>query len=334
MKILYIAGLNRMVLFNKLIPKALKSLGFDVHIFDWNSIYKFNKVVDLIPRKKVEEKINSELIKKAKAVKPDFAFVLKGEPIFKETLKQIKEETNALLLNWFGDDPWEFPIFSGPVSPYYDFFFTYDPYSVRLYRKAGHKNAYHLPYGYDEDISSNIVLSKNETKKYSSDVSFIGSYYPTRDRLLKQIKNKFDVKIWGRGWKGTACENVYQGSALYGLNMLKAMKATKILLNIHKGYGEGVEASGEGLNLRVMEGASVGAFQLSNFQADIPKRFTPGEEIELFRNWDEAVSKIEYYLSNRIEREEIGKNARARLLKEHTLKQRMKEMFEIIEKGR
>ncbi len=332
MRILYIAGLNRMVLFNRLIPKALESLGYEVFQFDWNSIYKFNKVLNLIPRKKVEEKINEELLKKAKSVKPDFAFVLKGEPIFKETLKQIKEETNAKLINWFGDDPWEFPVFSGPVSPYYDFFFTYDPYSVNLYRKAGHKHAYHLPYGYDEEIAADLNLTEREKKKYSCDVAFIGSHYPTRNTLLKEIKDKFNIKIWGRGWKGTDCEDVYEGKALYGLEMLKAMKATKILLNIHKGFGEGAEASGEGLNLRVMEGAAVGAFQLSNFQKDIPNRFVPGKEIELFENWDEAVEKIQYYLENSSERETIGKAARARLLKGHTLKQRMEEMFEIIKK--
>ena len=334
MRILYIAGLNRMVLFNKLIPKALREIGFEVVEFDWNSVLKFNKVLNILPRKKVEEKINSELLKKAKSVKPDFAFVLKGEPIFKETLAQIKEETGALLLNWFGDDPWEFPVFSGPVSKYYDFFFTYDPYSVSLYRDAGHKHAYHLPYGYDEEVTRELSLTKREEKKYSCDVAFIGSHYPKRNELLREIKNKFDLKIWGRGWKGTDCQDVYQGSALYGLNMLKAMKATKVLLNIHKGFGEGVEASGKGLNLRVMEGAAVGAFQLSNFQEDIPKRFVPGREIELFETWDEAVEKIGYFLEHTNEREAIGKAARKRLEKDHTLRQRMQEMFEIIEKER
>jgi spore maturation protein CgeB len=334
MKILYVSGLNRMVLFNKLIPKALQSLGYEVSLFDWNAVFKFNKVLNVLPRKKVIKEINERLLEKAKSEKPDFVFVLKGEPLYKETLKSIKEETGAVLFNWFGDDPWEFPVFSGPVSVYYDFFFTYDPYSVNLYRRAGHKGAFHLPYAYDAELGASITLTEKERKKYSCDVAFIGSLYPKREELLSEIIDDYDLKIWGRGWKNSKCEKAYQGKALYGVEMLKAMKASRILLNIHKGFGEGVERSGEGLNLRVMEGAAVAAFQLSNFQADIPNRFVPDKEIVLYENWEEAKEKIKHFLGKTGERKDIGTAAFERLKNEHTLKQRFQEMFEIIQKNR
>jgi len=330
MKILYVSGYNRMVLFNKLIPEALRKAGAEVFEFDWNSILKFNKYLNLIPRKKVEEKINKNLIEKTKSVNPDFVFILKGEPIFKETLKILRSETKAKLINWFGDDPWEFPKFSGPVSKFYDFFFTYDPYSVQLYRQNGMQNAFHLPYGYDAEIGLAAEPTDREFEKYNCDVAFIGTRYDERESFLNDLKKKFNLKIWGRGWEKSSCKDVYQGKALYGLQMLKAMKCAKVLLNIHKGYGHGVKASGKGLNLRVMEAAATGAFQLSNFQEDIPNRFLPGKEIELFNSNQEAIEKIEYYLSEKNKRESIGKAALRRLKKDHTLIQRMKEMIEII----
>jgi spore maturation protein CgeB len=330
MKVLYISGYSRMVLFNKLIPKALKETGCNVDEFDWNSIYKFNKIFRVFSDQKLREKRNSEIIEKTKSYQPDYIFVLKGEPVSVETLKVIKEISGATMFNWFGDDPWEFPVFSGKVANYYDYFFTYDPYSVKLYNQIGQNNAYHLPYGYDPEVTENLSANDSDNEKYSCEVAFIGSHYPKREELLKKLKNKFDLKIWGRGWKNTSCADVYQGNALYGFEMLKAMKCAKILLNIHKGFEEGVEESGEGINLRVMEGAACSAFQITNLQKDLPNRFKLGEEIVAFNEWKEAVDLISVYLENEEERISIGQNAFKRLKKDHTLKLRMQYVFEVM----
>ncbi len=332
MKILYVSGYTRMILFNKLIPKALREAGVEVSEFDWNSVLKFNKYLNLLPAKLVKEQINKRLLKKAKSVKPDFVFVLKGEPIFPETLKELKETTGAKLFNWFGDDPWEFPIFSGPISKYYDFFFTYDPYSVQLYKNNGMPNAYHLPYGYDPEVGESAMPDEKARQKYDCDVAFIGSYNKEREEFLSRLLNKWNLKIWGRGWKNSSCRDAYQGKALYGIEMLKAMKCAKVLLNIHNGFSKGVEFSGKGLNLRVMEGAATGAFQISNAQEDIPNRFLPGKEIELYSTKEEAAEKIDYYLKETPKRKAVGQAAFERLKKEHTLKQRMEEIIQIITK--
>ncbi len=330
MKIFYVSGYTRMVLFNKLIPKALRQNGYEVYEFDWNSFYKLNKVFNIFPREKVINKINDELLIKAKSYKPDFVFVLKGEPVKISTLIKLKRDTNAILFNWFGDDPWEFDSFSSKIAPYYNYFFTYDPYTVKKYHLIGQKNTFHLPYGYDMEVVKNLNISSRERKEYDCDIAFIGSYYPKREELLKELKSKYYLKIWGRGWENSECKDVYQGKALYGENMLKAFKSVKISLNIHRGFQEGVSESGEGLNLRVMESAACGAFQISNFQADIPNRFIPGKEIVLYKNWDEALKKIDYYLAHPEKRKSITEKGFERFKKEHTLNKRIKELFSFI----
>ncbi len=330
MIILYVSGYSRMVLFNKLIPKALQANGYDVIEYDWNSVLAFNKYLPLLSNASLKKKRNENLLEKVKEHSPDIIFILKGEPYTTETLAEIKKISGAKLINWFGDDPWEFPLFSGLVCNYYDYFFTYDPYSVKLYHHAGYKSAYHLPYGYDPEIAIHLPLSQREIKKYSCDISFIGSHYPEREVLLNQLKKKYDVKIWGRGWKKSSCEDIYQGNALYGYDMLKAMKCSSIILNLHKGYNQGVEASGEGLNLRVMEASACGSFQISNAQNDIPNRFEVDKEIVLFQNDDELKFKIEFYLQNKDKRMNIAVNSHKRLKKDHTLVHRMKEMMDIV----
>lgn len=330
MKILYVSGYSRMVLFNKLIPKALRENGYDVNEFDWNSVLSFNKFLPVFSGSYINKVRNESLLKTVREVRPEIIFILKGEPFSSETLSEIKKISSAKLINWFGDDPWEFPVFSGKVCKYYDFFFTYDPYSVKLYNDSGYNTAFHLPYGYDPAAASNLPLSQREIKKFSCDVSFIGSYYPEREVILNQLKKKYEVKIWGRGWKNTSCKDIYQGNALYGYDMLKAMKCSSIILNIHKGYNRGVEASGEGLNLRIMEASACGSFQISNAQKDIPNRFEVSKEIVLFEKDEELKSKIEFYLQNKDKRMNIASNCLKRLHKEHTLKQRMHEMMEIV----
>lgn len=330
MRIFYVSGYTRMVLFNKLIPGALRKNGYEVIEFDWNSVLKYNKIFNIYSREKIETKINQVLLKNGIESNPDFIFVLKGEPVFLSTLQKIKEKTSAVLFNFFGDDPWEFSQFSGKVAPFYDFFFTYDPWSVKLYRKNGHKHAYHLPYGYDPEIGNKLKITNSDIKKYGCDITFIGSHYPKREELLNKLKYNYNIKIWGRGWKNTSCKDVFQGKALYGYEMLKAMRCGKILLNIHKGFEQGVEESGEGLNLRVMEGTACKSFQICNYQADIPKRFHPEVEIVLYHTWDEALEKINHYLKNESKRKEIAEKGYNRLVREHTLQRRMGEMMNVI----
>lgn len=330
MRILYVSGYNRMVLFNKLIPKALRNIGHEVTEFDWNSVLSWNKVFNFFSGEKIKKVRGERLIKVLDNVKPDLIFVLKGEGLDFTTLEKIQKKYSVPMCNWFGDDPWEFPVFSGPASRYYSHFFTYDPYSVSFYRQAGHPNAYHLPYGYDITITANLEISPFEKEKYGCEVSFIGTYYPEREEWLKKLSENYQIKIWGRGWSNTSVKHLYQGSALYGYDMLKALKSTKIVLNLHKDFDKGVTFSGSGLNLRVMEAAACGACQVSNYQEDIPKRFDNDKEIVLFKTYDELTDRLNYLLSSETVRQEIGKAALNRVAKEHTLEQRMADLIKLV----
>lgn len=159
MKFLYISGYSRMILFNRLIPKAIRESDFDTEDFDWNSIYKFNKTFRIIPDRRLKEKIQSEIIKKTKICHPDFVFILKGESVFTSTLEENKSISCAKMSNRSGDDPWEFPDSSGNISGYYDYFFTNYPHSEKLYHNAGQKKAFHIPYGYDPEVTENLQVT-------------------------------------------------------------------------------------------------------------------------------------------------------------------------------
>lgn len=330
MRILYVSGYNRMVLFNKLIPKALRKNGHRVAEFDWNSVLSWNKVFNFFSGEKIKRVRGERLLKAIESVKPELIFVLKGEGLDFETLGRIQKDYSVPMCNWFGDDPWEFPVFSGPASKYYTHFFTYDPFSVKLYRDAGHQNAFHLPYGYDTETTASVELTSQDKEKYGCEISFVGTHYPEREEWLARLAENYSIKIWGRGWNNTSLKHLYQGSALYGYDMLKALKAAKVVLNLHKDFDKGPEHSGNGLNLRVMEAAACGACQVSNFQEDIPNRFENGSEIILFNTYEELTDRLNYLLSSESARQEIGRGAFNRVKREHTLEHRMAELTEKI----
>ena len=53
----------------------------------------------------------------------------------------------------------------------------------------------------------------------------------------------------------------------------------------------------------------------------------------LYKNNEDLLSKINYFIDNDSERERIAKNGYERLVKEHQYKHRVKKIFEIVSFG-
>lgn len=79
---------------------------------------------------------------------------------------------------------------------------------------------------------------------------------------------------------------------------------------------------------RPIEIALTDSFCLSEYAPSLPYMFTVGEEIDMFRNREELLSKIRYYLDNGQERERIAANAYKRALKEYESDVYIKHVFE------
>jgi spore maturation protein CgeB len=107
------------------------------------------------------------------------------------------------------------------------------------------------------------------------------------------------------------------------LEKSKAFNGAKIVVNTFQGEVEGV-------NLRTFEAAGCGAFQICEYRTALEELFEIGKEIVIFKNRDDLLEKVEYYLTHPEERKRIANAGHERANRDHTYKERIEKMLQII----
>jgi len=82
------------------------------------------------------------------------------------------------------------------------------------------------------------------------------------------------------------------------------------------------------LHLREFEGPMSGALYCTGYMDEIERFFEPGKEIIVYKNMDEMLDKIQYYLNNPQEADKIRLAGRERALRDHTYHRRYETLFE------
>ena len=113
-----------------------------------------------------------------------------------------------------------------------------------------------------------------------------------------------------------------------GIEMLRAIKLSKISLNFHIDV-----AKNEAANLRMYEVTGSGSCLLTDYKDNINEIFIDGEEIMTFKNVDECSRKIDFLLSNNKILKKISTQGQRRTLSDHSFKNRSEDLVEIILKN-
>lgn len=193
--------------------------------------------------------------------------------------------------------------------------------------------------------------------KYRCDIVFLGAMMPNKraalETLLLPLRKKYDVKIYGPNW--TLGDNALRLAALasrkaglYGLNRWisgrrlsvppeeenQLYSSAKICVNIHE-RGEHIK-NHVILNERTFKIAACGGFEICDFVPPLRRYFAEDEMVmadEKNGDWvKDWFKKIDYYLKHDAEREEIGKKGTTRALKDHTYKNRVALIFDLLSK--
>ncbi|MDZ4712059.1 MAG: glycosyltransferase [bacterium] len=183
--------------------------------------------------------------------------------------------------------------------------------------------------GFDERILGEM---KEGEKKY--DVTFVGGvgskFWSKRTKAIEFIADKVNFKWWGyKGDKYPAdhpVNSTWQGLTI-GLEMLQIYKDSKIVFN---DYGE--IADGQGVNQRMFEVMGVGSLLLTR-EAENLKHEYPDNIFVTFKNEQDCLEKINYYLKNEKEREEIAKAGQKYVLKNFTYDKLMEELDVQLKEG-
>lgn len=179
---------------------------------------------------------------------------------------------------------------------------------------------------------------KDEPQQW--DVIFSGQISPEHTRRLDYLKQVAKAPLGVKGEFSVgyfiACNQpealpagvqMHNQGARWGREMYRALKSGRISLNIHIDV-----AKGEIGNMRMFEATGIGSFLLTDDGEHLHKYFEPGVEIETFRDSQELIEKIYYYLEHPEEREAIARRGQERCLRDYSMSKRAAEFDEIIKK--
>jgi spore maturation protein CgeB len=159
-------------------------------------------------------------------------------------------------------------------------------------------------------IYSQFVLSRQVTALERREIlNLIGERFPDRTNRLYTVDP--EVRIPG-------VRNM--GPVEYYNEMPAVFYSSRINLNIT------LRSILTGIPLRALDIMGAGGFLLTNYQAEFGEYFTPGEDFDLYTDYEDLMTKIEYYLTHEKERKEIMTNGCRKVRTEHTLDKRLNDM--------
>ncbi len=249
------------------IYKSIKKNYKNVYFFDSLNSYNLKK-------------INLELLKIVKNLKPDIIFfAISSYEINIETLVEIKQKFRCIMLNWCSDDEWRFEQHSKILSPYFDCMITTSKKAKFKYAKEK-KFSILAHWG----CPDNWIGKPIPSKKCTYDVTFVGKSYFDRKNIIEYLKsNNINVKCFGYGW-GT--------KVLKDGEMSKIFRHSKISLNFSSTRG-----SYKQLKARVFEVTGSGGFLMTEFSENLHE-FYNSKQISVFKNRRELLNNIEKLLNN------------------------------------
>ena len=270
----------------------------------------FKEVVMFDPQANIylygQDEMNKRLLSVVEKEKPDYIFFLISyDELYIETLLKIKEiSPESIMINYFGDDDTQFENFSLYYCHLFDYCLTFPQLSSAVYKREGIDNIF-----FSSGRNLDQFKPLNLDKKY--DVTFIGTPKMDRHYLLKYLyDNGINLKVFGAGWyKYSDLSKIY-GGPLDDKQITKIINQTKINLCFSKnGYGE------PHLKGIVFEIGACGSFVLAEYSHKLLDFFEEDREIIMFKNKEELLGKIRYYLKHENEREKIEKKMYTKVVK-------------------
>lgn len=145
-----------------------------------------------------------------------------------------------------------------------------------------------------------------------------------RCEVLEYLSRQYDVNLYSSAKSFRLPRIVYRGCAGAERETAIIYRNSKINLNIT------LRSILSGIPLRAFDIMGSCGFLLTNFQADFLDCFIPGEDYVYYESYDDLMEKAEYYLSHEKERSEIALSGYEKIKKNHTYKERVDRMLEIV----
>jgi spore maturation protein CgeB len=266
------------------------------------------------------------LVEQVKRIKPDVLYIHSGVWIDTEILNTLKMYCGKMVLQW-----------SCPISEKwkhfgfkcFDLIVTSSGNILDHFKSAGYPVAF-IQQAFDTRILSEEHVGAKPKK---GDVVFIGSLSPQhhqkRIEILNELVEKTKIDIFCPPIKEDleTIRNIRSSikGSLAGMEMFQEYAAHKIALHIPG--NDFLEDAGA---KRLFEVTGAGTFLLTLKQETLRDYFLEGEEIVTFKDAEDCLNKISYYLKEDLERERVARQGQERTLRDHTFVQRAEMILKIL----
>jgi spore maturation protein CgeB len=301
---------------------ALEAIGHDLVAFDFMEHVKSHGV----------EKMRRMLVTEADAAKPDIAFFfLFTDQLDTTTIEEVGRVGGCPTVNWFGDDHWRFESFSRHMAPAFDLCITTDPDSLARYQRLPGVRA-HL-----SQWACNHYAYGKRTSELKYDVTFVGQPHGERRKIAAKVRDAgFALQCWGFGWPSGSIEHE---------QMILVFSSSRINLNL----SNSAETTGARARLRRLlrlplppprppqikgrnfEVPGCGGFLLTERVPHLERYFELGREVAVYDGVDDLLAKIDYWLGQPDERQQVADAGHRRVMAEHTYAHRFAAIFRELE---
>ena len=268
------------------------------------------------------ESVNSSIIDAARDFSPDVVWIEKGNMVKPATLESLGRICpDAVLASYSEDDMFN------PINRTLAYQRGLKHYGIVFVSKTFNADKEELPSlgakvcmpvdkAYDPDQHMPIELTDAEAAELGADVGFIGTYAIERGLdLMYLAENGIEVRVWGNGWEqfGGRHPNLkVERRALVNrpddLRYTKGISATRINLGFLRKVNRDLQTD------RSIEIPACGGFMLAEYSSEHGRLFEDGREAVFYRDRQELLDKIGYYLAHEDERAAIAEAGRRKCL--------------------
>lgn len=274
------------------------------------------------------------LAKIAAKIRPDLVLSLNVRTLPLSQIQAIRRMGIKTAV-WFTDDPY-FTDITTPISRVYDYVFTHELSCVAYYRKQGCARIYYLPLG----VNPKQFRPKQVSPSHLYDICFIGTAFPNRltfmDRVAPYLAKK-KILIAGGLWQHLKHYPLLKHNIrLAGIRPVEAAhyySGAKIVINLHRSFADHFNSKripALSINPRTYEVSGCGTLLLTDVRQDLTRYYQPGRDIATYSTPESLMQKLDYYLTHEEERRQIAWKALERTMREHTYKNRIAKMLNII----
>ncbi|OGB28537.1 MAG: hypothetical protein A3F78_15475 [Burkholderiales bacterium RIFCSPLOWO2_12_FULL_61_40] len=349
MKVL-IAGDWHSDLHEQEVLRALSRLGHEIDKFKWHTYFAYEPhtgagLGGLLKRAQNKyvagpeiARINRDFVAKAHAFRPDVVFVYRGTHIDANALQAVRAAVpGCFLVGYNNDDPFApsqpkylWRHFMAAI-PHYDLMLAYRHANVDALQSAGAKRVELMRSWYVADRNHPVELSNDEKLRFAADVVFIGHYEPDqRLAYLEEIvRQGFSLRLFGptKYWTKPLAQSLLlrqlaPAQMVWGADYNRALCGAKIALCFFS------KLNRDTYTRRCFEIPATKTLMLSEYSDDVASLYGEGVEADFFRNQNEMIDKIKFYVGDERARQHVADRGYQKVVNAgHDVDSRMRTML-------